>query len=91
MKITGYRTESFHFSRGRTLGDANSPAGSDRASGTLLFLETDGGVEGVTLGGSSSLAKLFPALEGQDPRGVRGIYKAMHDLASQASLSLNLP
>ncbi len=81
MKITGYRTASFRYSRGRKLGDANSPQGSDRASGTLLFIETDEGLEGVTLGGSSSLGKLFPALEGKDPRGVRGIYKAMHDLA----------
>ena len=35
MKITGFRTESFNYSRGRRIGDANGVAPSDRATASL--------------------------------------------------------
>jgi L-alanine-DL-glutamate epimerase-like enolase superfamily enzyme len=81
LKITGYRILSYKYDRGRRLGDANSPGGSSIAGTSVLWLETDEGIESVTLGGGAGIARLFPIIEGEDPRGVRGLHKKMADVA----------
>jgi L-alanine-DL-glutamate epimerase-like enolase superfamily enzyme len=79
MKITGFRTETFNYSRGRKIGDANGSAPSDTATGSLLFIETDAGVTGVSMGGGGAVGRIFRVIEGQDPRGVTGLWKEMND------------
>ena len=73
MKITGYRVEPYTFSRGRKIGDANNPSGLTAMRGALLFLETDVGITGICPGGANDA--LFRVIEGQDPRGVVGLWK----------------
>lgn len=77
MKITGYRTESFTFSRGRRLGDANDPNGRTGQGGSLLFVETDAGITGIVPGSTNDA--LFSVVEGEDPRGVTGLWKKLND------------
>jgi len=79
MKVTGYRTVRYEFKLDRKLGDANIPAGFDYGAGTLLYIDTDEGISGVTLGGNAAVADLFPLIEGEDPRGVVGLWKRMVD------------
>ena len=45
----------------------------------LLFLETDEGITGIAPGGNDKVASLFEAIEGEDPRGVIGLWKKMVD------------
>ncbi|MCC6178539.1 MAG: mandelate racemase/muconate lactonizing enzyme family protein [Chloroflexi bacterium] len=83
MKITGVRTRLYEFTAGRALGDVNLPTGSDRAVGLAVFLDTDEGITGVTTGGSGARSAIHgltsSLLVGQDPRGVRGLWKRMAD------------
>ena len=77
MKITGYRNESYTYDRGRLLGDANNPVGGRAAGGSLLFVETDVGITGIAPGSTGDA--LFAVVEGQDPRGVTGLWKKLND------------
>jgi L-alanine-DL-glutamate epimerase-like enolase superfamily enzyme len=83
MKITGVRTRLYEFKAGRALGDVNLPTGSDRANGLAVFIDTDEGVTGVTTGGAGARGAIHGLAEsllvGQDPRGVRGLWKRMVD------------
>ena len=79
MKITSFRTVKYEFRMDRKLGDANIPAGFDYGNGTLLYIDTDEGITGVALGGNDTVADLFPLIEGEDPRGVVGLWKRMVD------------
>ena len=79
MKITGFRTESFNYSRGRKIGDANGSAPSNTATSSLLFIETDENVTGIAMGGGPAVARIFRVIEGQDPRGVIGLWSQMND------------
>ncbi|MFN8526173.1 MAG: mandelate racemase/muconate lactonizing enzyme family protein [Chloroflexota bacterium] len=85
MKITGIRTTPYVFDMARSLGDANGPAGSARSAGLAIFLDTDQGVTGVMTGnpGAERLIRSLAEelLVGQDPRGVRGLWKTMVDRA----------
>ena len=78
MKITGYRTERYGTDRGRKTGDANNPKGQPgKGTGSLLFLETDVGITGIAPGGTSEA--LFRVVEGQDPRGVTGLWQKLNN------------
>lgn len=78
MKITGYRTERYHTDRGRRTGDANNPEGQPgKGTGSLLFVETDVGITGIAPGGTSDA--LFRVVEGQDPRGVAGLWQKLNN------------
>ena len=79
MKITGFRTETFNYSRGRRIGDANGVAPSDRATASLLFIETDENITGIAMGGSPAIPQVFRVVEGQDPRSTVGLWKTMAD------------
>ncbi len=82
MKITGVRTQLFEFEMSRRMGDANSPQGRGRGAGLAVFVETDSGPTGVTVGNPgarSAIDSLSSLLIGKDPRGVRGLWKRMVD------------
>lgn len=85
MKITGVRTRLYQFELARPLGDANLPRGSNRAAGLAIFLDTDAGVTGVMTGNPGARALIHSLVDevlvGEDPRGVRGLWKKMIDRA----------
>jgi L-alanine-DL-glutamate epimerase-like enolase superfamily enzyme len=83
MKITGVQTTLFEHALSRRMGDANSPSGRVRGSGLMVELTTDEGLTGVTLGSTGSVPQIRGLVEntlvGEDPRGVRGLWKRMVD------------
>lgn len=77
MKITGYRClRSFH-DWGRPVGDVNGFVESGITEVPIVILETDEGVTGIGTGSHQDIDRLFPALEGQDPRAVSSLYDRM--------------
>lgn len=77
MKITGYRSLTTTHDWGRRIGDANGAMGTERTPVPILVLETDGGVEGIALGAHPDIDRVFPAVEGEDPRAVAALYDRM--------------
>lgn len=77
MRITGYRCLRTHHDWGRPVGDANGFIDSGVTEVPLVVLETDEGISGIGMGSHQDLDKLFPALEGQDPRAVTALYDRM--------------
>lgn len=77
MKITGYRTLRTVHDWGRPVGDVNGFIASGVTDVPIVILETDAGVEGVGMGSHADLERLFPALDGQDPRATATLYDAM--------------
>ena len=85
MKITGVRTMLYEIPLSRPIGDANSPTGRRHAAQVAVFVETDEGLTGVSLGSPSARGHIHSMvndlLVGRDPRGVRGLWKVMVDFA----------
>lgn len=82
MKITEVRTKVYQFELTRPLGDANFPEGRKLWAALAVFIDTDEGLCGVSIAGPSarqSVESLAPILIGEDPRGVRGLWKRMID------------
>ena len=80
MKITGYRIEKYLMKMHRAVGDANLPEGVDLMPGSILYLETDANLTGISLGfGGGAIGMMFPAVEGEDPREVVTLWKRMND------------
>ena len=77
MRITGYRVLRTCHDWGRPVGDANGFIASGVTEVSLVIVETDTGIEGVGMGSAHDLDRLFPAIEGRDPRGVGTLYDAM--------------
>ncbi|MGJ3192202.1 mandelate racemase/muconate lactonizing enzyme family protein [Paenarthrobacter sp. FR1] len=77
MKITGYETVTTVHEWGRPVGDANGIVEAGVTEVPVLLLHTDGGLTGVGLGAHPDMAKLFPAVEGEDPRAVTSLYDRM--------------
>jgi L-alanine-DL-glutamate epimerase-like enolase superfamily enzyme len=77
MRITGYRTLRTFHDWGRPVGDVNGFIASGITEVPIVLLETDEGVTGVGVGSVSDIDRLFPALEGEDPRAVIGLYDRM--------------
>ena len=77
MKITGYRSVSTIHNWGRPVGDVNGVVESGQTEVPILLLETDGGLTGIGLGQHADIARVFPAVEGEDPRSVTALYDAM--------------
>ena len=77
MKITGYRCLTSHHDWGRPVGDVNGYIGSGVTEVPIVVLETDEGIQGVGTGSVHDIERLFPALDGQDPRAVTTLYDRM--------------
>ena len=77
MKITGYRTLQTIHHWGRPVGDVNGHIESGITEVPLVIVDTDEGVSGVGMGSHHDLARIFPAIEGEDPRAVTALYDRM--------------
>lgn len=77
MKITGYRCLTTQHDWGRPVGDVNGHVDSGITEVPVLVLETDAGIEGVATGSTHDVDRLFPAIEGEDPRAVASLYDRM--------------
>ena len=77
MKIIGYRSITTVHRWGRPVGDANGAIGSGVTEVPVLLVLTDGGITGIGLGAHADVARVFPALEGEDPRAVATLYDRM--------------
>jgi L-alanine-DL-glutamate epimerase-like enolase superfamily enzyme len=77
MKITGYRCLTTFHNWGRPVGDVNGFIESGVTEVPIVILETDEGVTGVGTGSHQDIERLFPAIEGQDPRAVSTLYDRM--------------
>jgi L-alanine-DL-glutamate epimerase-like enolase superfamily enzyme len=79
MKITGYRVEQYLMKMDRLVGDANLPGGVEMLPGSILYLETDQNITGISLGYGGGIESLFGAIEGADPREVVALWIRMND------------
>ena len=77
MKITGYRCLRTYRDWGRPIGDVNGFVDSGVTEVPIVILETDEGLTGVGTGSLADIEQLFPAIEGEDPRGVSALYDRM--------------
>lgn len=77
MKITGYRSLKTVCDWGRPIGDVNGVIETGITEVPILILETDAGLDGIGLGGHADIDRVFPALEGEDPRAVTALYDRM--------------
>ncbi|MCY3864016.1 MAG: mandelate racemase/muconate lactonizing enzyme family protein [Chloroflexi bacterium] len=85
MKITGVRSILFEHQMTRPIGDANNPRGRDQYAALAVFLDTDLGLTGVSLGNPGQQGDIHAMAEnllvGRDPRGVIGLWQRMADFA----------
>jgi L-alanine-DL-glutamate epimerase-like enolase superfamily enzyme len=77
MRVTGYRSLVTRHDWGRLVGDVNGTTDGHHTEVPVLILETDEGVEGVGLGAHADIDRVFPAVEGEDPRAVTALYDRM--------------
>ena len=77
MKITGWRTIKTWHRWGRPIGDVNGSLASGVTEVPVLILETDEGISGIGVGGHADIERIFPAIEGEDPRAVTALYDRM--------------
>jgi L-alanine-DL-glutamate epimerase-like enolase superfamily enzyme len=77
MRITGFRTLTTIQEWGRPVGDANGVYAGGVVEVPIVLLDTDEGITGVGLGPHRQLDGIFPAIEGEDPRGVVALYDRM--------------
>ena len=75
MKITGYELVKFEGKAERPIGDANGPQGSDYVGMSILILDTDEGLQGFAPLGNDYIKNIFPVIENQDPRSIKGLWK----------------
>lgn len=87
MKITGYRSMSTVHDWGRVTGDVNGVQTGNTTPVPVLIIETDSGIEGVGLGTHTDTARVFPAVDGEDPRSVVALYDRMLDWVFKAGHS----
>ena len=77
MKITGYSTLTTVHQWGRPVGDVNGFIENGVTEVPILLLHCDDGMTGVGLGAHPDIARIFPAIEGEDPRAVTALYDRM--------------
>src|SRR4051794_38936093 len=77
MRITGYRTLTTGHRWGRPLGGVNGYVASGVTAVPIVLVETDAGLTGVGLGSRDGFEAVFPAIVGEDARGVAGLYDRM--------------
>jgi len=84
MRITGYRALTTRQDWGRSVGDSNGVFPSGVLDIPLLLVDTDEGITGVGIGSHVELAKVFAAIEGEDPRSTAALYDRMQRYAFKA-------
>ncbi|PQA89398.1 mandelate racemase/muconate lactonizing enzyme family protein [Hyphococcus luteus] len=84
MKITGFRSETYFMKMDREVADANLPSGVEIMPASILFLETDEDITGVSLGYGGGVEHLFHLIEGEDPRDVLGLWIKINDYLHKA-------
>jgi L-alanine-DL-glutamate epimerase-like enolase superfamily enzyme len=77
MRITGYRTLTTLHRWGRPIGDVNGYVASGVTAVPIVLVETDSGLTGVGLGTRDGIETVFPAILGEDPCAVTGLYDRM--------------
>jgi L-alanine-DL-glutamate epimerase-like enolase superfamily enzyme len=77
VKITGYRTLTARHQWNRAVGDINGHIVDAVTDVPILLLDTDAGITGVGLGSHADIARLFPAVDGEDPRSVSALFDRM--------------
>ncbi len=77
VKVTGFRSLTTVHDWGRRIGDVNGVNATELTAVPVLILETDEGLEGVGLGAHAEIDRVFPAVEGEDPRSVTALYDRM--------------
>jgi L-alanine-DL-glutamate epimerase-like enolase superfamily enzyme len=77
MKVTGFRSLTTVHDWGRRIGDVNGVNAGELTAVPVLILQTDEGLEGVGLGAHAEIDRVFPAVEGEDPRSVAALYDRM--------------
>ena len=77
MRITGYRTVTTLQDWGRPVGDVNGFIRDGITEVPIVILETDEGLEGIGVGSHVDIDRVFPAIEGEDPRAVVALYDRM--------------
>jgi L-alanine-DL-glutamate epimerase-like enolase superfamily enzyme len=77
MKITGYRLLRSYHDWVRPIGDVNGFIGSGITEVPIVIVETDEGISGVATGSHVGVERVFPAIDGQDPRAVSTLYDRM--------------
>ncbi|MDN4599132.1 mandelate racemase/muconate lactonizing enzyme family protein [Leifsonia virtsii] len=87
MKITGYRSLHTVHDWGRVTGDVNGVQTGNTTPVPVLILETDSGLTGVGVGAHGDIARVFPAIDGEDPRSVVALYDRMLDWVFKAGHS----
>ena len=85
MKITGIRSTLYEHKMARLIGDANNPVGRGQYAALAVFVDTDEGLTGVSLGDPARQTDIHALAEdllmGRDPRGVVGLWQRMADFA----------
>jgi len=95
MKITGYRYETYMMKLDRAIADCNLPEGVELLPGSILYIETDENITGLSLGfGGGGMEGLFGLIEGQDPREVVHLWMKINDyihkLGNEGAANANL-
>ena len=87
MKVTEISFKPYTYELLRTIGDVNLPEGVNEGSELAVFVHTDEGVTGCSVGAGSA-EQTLPALTdlviGSDPRSVRSIWNRMTARAFKA-------
>ena len=77
MKITGYHCLTSYQDWGRPIGEANGVIETGVTEVPIVVLETDEGINGCATGSTHDIERIFPAIEGEDPRAVSALYDRM--------------
>ncbi|WP_433559485.1 mandelate racemase/muconate lactonizing enzyme family protein [Pseudonocardia xinjiangensis] len=77
MRITGYRSLVTQHDWGRPVGDVNGHISGTATQTDVLVLTTDVGLEGIGVGTHAEIDRVFPSIDGEDPRSVVALYDRM--------------
>jgi L-alanine-DL-glutamate epimerase-like enolase superfamily enzyme len=79
VKITGYRSLTTHHDWGRRIGDVNHVTDATLTPVSILLVTTDENIGGIGIGAHDDIERIFPAVEGEDPRSVTALFDRMCD------------
>lgn len=77
MRITGFRTFSTSRNTDLPVGDANGVFSGGSLPTNLVEVITDVGLTGIGFGSHEALDRVYPAIDGQDPRAVSTLFDRM--------------